>query len=220
MRRINLPSVVMPLIMINILMFILQISIRGFTQMFMLVPGDVLARPWIVITSMFLHSPAGFSHIFFNMYGLLIFGPILEQKIGPNKFLMVYLVSGIMAALGHIVLSVFFYGTAAPALGASGAIMGMLGALILLMPNLRLLFLFFIPMPLWMAGIAWAVIDTVGIFIPTGIANLAHLAGMATGLLFGIYFLGKREKYKRRIYTRKTHMDINDMDDYLKHGRI
>jgi len=70
------------------------------------------------------------------MYALLIFGPLIESKIGSKRFIMIYFISGLLAGIG----STFFY---AKALGASGAIMGILGVTIVMMPNLRVLLFFF-----------------------------------------------------------------------------
>ena len=174
-------TVVMPIIVINLIVFLLQLTLgSAFTNSFILISEDIFTRPWILVTSMFLHSTFGFSHILFNMYALFLFGPLLEQRIGAKRFLFLYLGSGFVAAF----LSSFFY---ARALGASGAIMGMIGAMIILLPHLRLLLFFVIPMPLWMAGIAWALIDLFGVFFPSGVGNIAHLVGMGIGLLYGFY---------------------------------
>ena len=77
-----------------------------------------------------------------------------------------------------------------PVLGASGAILGVIGILIILMPGLKVFLFFFIPMPLWGAGIAIVVIDFFN-FIPD-IAGHLHLAGMAYGLLYGLYLRKKK----------------------------
>jgi membrane associated rhomboid family serine protease len=209
--KFQIRTAVMPIIGINILFFILQMVLGiSFTEAFMLISSDIFTRPWILLTSMFLHG--GLNHLFFNMYGLLLFGPILEHRIGAKKFLLIYLISGLIAAF----FSSFFY---TRALGASGAIMGMLGALIILMPNLRLLFLFIIPMPLWVAGIIWILIDSFGIFFPSNIGNIAHLVGIGCGLLFGLYLKKQRKKFNRK-FESKTHMDVEDIEEYLKSGKI
>ena len=168
--KLEIKSAVLPIIAINAVVFLLQIALgAGFTNSLILVSSDIFARPWILLTSMFLH--AGINHILLNMYGLLIFGQILEQRIGAKRFLFIYLLSGIAAAF----LSSFFYSSA---LGASGAVMGVIGALIILMPGLQLLLFFVVPMPLWIAGIIYAGMDIFGVFFPSGIGNIAHLVGM------------------------------------------
>ena len=209
--RFEIKTAVMPLIGLNVLVFALQLILgNNFTNSFILVSGDIFARPWILLTSMFLH--AGINHIMFNMYALLIFGPILEQRIGAKRFLFLYLLSGIAAAF----LSSFFYERA---LGASGAVMGIVGALIILMPNLGLLLFFVIPMPLWIAGIIYAAMDLFGVFFPSGIGNIAHLVGMGCGLLYGFYLKRQSGKFYKKFISKK-HLGSEDIEEYLKTGRI
>ncbi|MFA6088806.1 MAG: rhomboid family intramembrane serine protease [Candidatus Woesearchaeota archaeon] len=185
--------------------FILQwILGNSFTELFMLDRSQFYTHPWMLVTAMFMHS--GFWHIFFNMFGLLMFGPLIEQKIGTAKFLFVYFVGGIFANL----IGMYFYPRA---LGASGAIMAMLGTLIVLMPTLLILIYGIIPMPLWAAGILWFILDFVGAFNPaSSVGNVAHIAGMIFGLLFGLYI---RQSYKR-FYGKikgKKHLSSEEVDD-------
>ena len=199
------------ILLINVVVFLLQTVLGdGFTEQFILKSEDVMARPWILLTSMFLH--AGPSHIILNMWALFMFGPMLEERIGSRRFLALYLVSGLMSAF----LSSFFYSRA---LGASGAIMGVIGVVIMLMPNLRILFYFFIPMPLWIAGIIIAVLDAMGIIFPAGVGNIAHLVGLAVGLGYGYLLRGKRQQFNRK-FTSKKHLEEEDLDEYLRSGRI
>ncbi|MBI2657159.1 rhomboid family intramembrane serine protease [Candidatus Woesearchaeota archaeon] len=208
--KFEIRTAVLPIIVVNVVIFMLQTFMANFTESFMLISTDIFSRPWIVITSMFLHG--SFNHIFFNMYGLLLFGTVLEQRVGPKRFLALYFLSGITAAL----LSSFFY---ARALGASGAIMGVIGALIILMPELRLLFFFIVPMPLWFAGIIYALIDLFGVFFPSGVGNIAHLVGMGIGLIFGLYLKKEKKKFDRKFHSKK-HLESDDLEEYLKTGRI
>jgi len=205
-------SVVLPIIGANVIIFLLQLVLGGwFTDAFVLRAGDLLARPYTLLTSMFLHG--GVDHILFNMYVLFIFGTLLEQRIGQKRFMFIYFASGILAAL----ISQFIYPAA---LGASGAIMGMMGVVIMIMPRLKVLFFFFIPMPLWVAGIVIAVIDILGVFIPGGgVANVAHLVGLACGLVYG-YSLKKQKKRFHRRFKHKTEMNSDDIEEYLRSGRI
>lgn len=209
--KFEIKNAVVPLVLLNIVFFGLQTALgRGFTTSFMLVSNDVFTRPWILLTSMFLHG--GAYHLLFNMYVLYIFGPLLEQRIGAKRFLLIYLASGIIAAF----LSSFFYHSS---LGASGAIMGMLGVLIILMPELRLLLFFVVPMPLWVAAIAIALIDLFGVFFPSGIGNIAHLVGMGCGLLYGLRLKKQKKKFNKK-FSSKKHLGSEDIDEYLKTGRI
>ncbi len=213
--KFKLQTVVFPIIGINILMYILQLNLGvWFTENLKLVSEDVFYKPWMLLTSMFLHSLDNSTHILFNMLGLLIFGPILESRIGAKRFLIIYLTSGLIAGFAAAV----FY---PDSLGASGAIMGMIGALIWLMPNLRILLFFIIPMPLWMAGIAWALLDIFGFFFTSGIANAAHIAGMATGLAFGYNLKQKGGRARKKIdIGSKKHLTAQELEDYMRDGRL
>lgn len=210
--KLKINTVVMPLIGLNIFFFILQMMLGSkFIESLVLTP-DIFIRPWILVTHIFLHG--SISHLFFNMYALLLFGPLLEYRIGAKRFLLIYLLSGIVAGFG----SSFFYSAS---LGASGAIMGMIGVIIILLPHLRLLFLFIIPMPLWVAGIVWAAIDLFGVIGlgPGGIGNIAHLVGMGCGLLYGVYLKVKKKKYVKKFHS-KHHLDEDDVEEYFKNGKI
>jgi len=154
------------------------------------------------------------------MYGLYMFGSLLERKITSEKVLSIYFIAGIAASVGHIIFSKFLYGSASPALGASGALMGVIGALIILMPDLRLLFFFLIPMPLWVAGIIWTMIDVFGVFFPSGIANFAHLTGLLVGTLYGLYIKNKSKKYYSGDFSKKRHLNTSDLEGFLKQGRL
>lgn len=207
-KSISFPrSYVMPLIIINIIVFILQITISGFTDYFILDSNLVFSRPWTLVTTFFLHG--SFSHLFFNMYALLLFGILLESKIGPKRFLGLYLIIGFLVSC----ISPFFY---TRVLGASGAIMGVIGTLIVLMPRLRLYLFFIIPLQLWQAGILWFLLDTFGIFVPSSTANIGHIVGMLLGLIYGFYLYKKKKKFFKKFKSKK-HIDINDAKEYSKH---
>jgi len=169
------------LIGICVIIFILQSFIPYINDNFTLVSSRVLNEPWMLITSMFLHGDL--VHLLNNMLALFIFGMILESSIGSKRFLIVYFVSGVFAGL----IASFFYNAA---LGASGAIFGVLGTLVMLKPKM-VVYVYFMPLPMYLAGILWALIDISRFFFPTGIASAAHLAGLFIGLGFGYYFKKK-----------------------------
>ena len=210
--KFEIKSVVLPLILLNIAVFIVEIVLGGkFVDSFILTP-DIFSRPWILLTHMFLHSTANLNHIILNMYTLLIFGPLLEQRIGAKRFLFVYLASGIIAGI----LSSFFYQRA---LGASAAIMGMIGVLIILMPGLRLLLFFVVPMPLWLVGKLYALLDIFGVFFPSGTGNIAHITGMAFGLAAGFYLKKQKKEFVKK-FSSKSHLESEEIDEYLRSGRL
>jgi membrane associated rhomboid family serine protease len=219
-------NVYLILIGLNVFMFLLQSLIGdSFTRSLLLVPGDVLAKPWTLLSSMFLHGSVG--HLFFNMYALLIFGGLIEQRIGSRNFLASYLFAGIFAG------SIYSIFSTTPALGASGAIMAVLGLAIMLLPDLRVLFFFVIPMSLRTAGIIFALIDIFGLFNPgSGIAHLAHLGGLFIGLVYGYYLVKQKNKFYKK-FTRPSpkvkksfgkkdtiEMSDEDIDEFIKNGRL
>jgi membrane associated rhomboid family serine protease len=151
---------------------------------------------WTWITSIFAHG--GFTHIFVNGFVLLMFGRVVERQIGWKKFSVLFIVSGIIAGLAQIglvfvlsspmvnlglITSTQSYGV----LGASGAIMAVMGVLTVLNPDLRVLLFFLIPMPLWVLTIGYAAWSAFGFLLGLGgnVAHIAHLAGLIIGLVYG-----------------------------------
>jgi len=191
-----------------ILAFVLQVFIPLFTEIFVLNQSS-WTQPWRFVSAIFLHG--GFGHIAYNLFALVLFGSILESLIGSKKFLAVFFVTGILANL----VSVNFYNSS---LGASGAIFGIIGAMIFIKPG-QFVWAFGLPMPIFIAGILWAVGDAIGIFIPDNVGNIAHLSGMFFGLVLGAYY--RKGFLKRRRYKdRKLRLDERSMrkweDSYLK----
>ena len=97
----------------------------------MLAPATMLAEPWAIVTSMFLHAPNSILHILFNMIALYSVGPVLERLIGHWRFLGLYMISGLGGALGMMVWAVVApggQGWQTAAYGASGALFGLFAA--------------------------------------------------------------------------------------------
>lgn len=143
---------------------------------------------WQLVTHLFMHSRESFFHILFNMFGLWMFGSVLEFKWGPQRFLKFYILCGILAGIAHLLLSDGFVPGLGfvPAVGASGAIMGILAAFAYLFPN-RELYVFLIPVPI---KAKWAipglmVIDLYSAFSgsSSNIAHWAHIGGALAGLI-------------------------------------
>lgn len=144
---------------------------------------DSWRLPWTIATSVFAHG--GIGHLLINGMVLFFFGPALERRVGSRTFLWFFLITGIVAGVAQMMLGVGLYGVAGtPAvLGASGAIMGILGALTLLAPDAKVLLFFMIPLPLWLITAGYAVWDIAGLVLQSGnVAHLAHLTGLAIGL--------------------------------------
>jgi len=166
------------------LVFLIQLFVRGFTELFLL-DSSAYLQIWRFVTAVFLHG--GFAHLLYNVLALALFGSILERFIGGKRFLIVFFVTGILANL----ISVNFYDSS---LGASGAIFGVIGALVIIRP-LMVIWAFGMPMPMFIAGILWAAGDLIGLFVPSNVANLAHLSGMFFGLIFGFSYRKKVKNF-------------------------
>jgi hypothetical protein len=175
------------LIAVCVVVFIFQqfTSIDVYTYF---VPAYALYMPWTFVTSIFLH--ADISHIFFNMFALLIFGIFLETRVSGKTFLTIFFLSGIVGNLGYMITAL---GSTTPGLGASGAIYGILGTLAVIAPYATV-FIGFFPMPMIFAAFLWGVTEFLGLFAPSDIAHSAHLAGLFVGIAFGFYL---------RMQTRK-----------------
>jgi membrane associated rhomboid family serine protease len=155
-------------------------------------PTDLLdmRQPWTVLTSMFVHAPLpGFTHILFNMLVLYFFGSFLVNLVGDKRFLVVFLVGGLLGNLLFMLLNPPF----AQVIGASGAVFAVEGALVVMRPRLPvIIFPIPVPIPLWGAVIGAFVVTTYAGFVGGAIAWEAHLGGLVFGLAAGYYFR-KRE---------------------------
>ncbi len=153
--------------------------------------SDNLTYVWTWVTSIFAHSTGGFMHILFNSIVLYFFGPIVERKVGSKNFAILFLGSGVVAGLAQVLVTVAVGGGYTSVLGASGAIMALMGVLTVLNPNLRIYIYFILPMPLWVATALFAgysvLVSTAGGIGAGGVAQLAHLAGLGIGLVYGFY---------------------------------
>ena len=174
-----------------VIVFVLQLAVPQLTDAITLVAADALARPWIFLTSMFAHG--SFEHLFYNMFALALFGSILEKIIGCRRWLALFFVSGVAAGIAAAI----FYPAS---LGASGAIFGLLGTLAVLRPRMTV-WIAGVPMPMVIAAVVWAAGDLVGLFVPSGIANAAHLAGMALGIAAGLFW---RKSFGEQLFDRRT----------------
>ncbi|MCW7076649.1 MAG: rhomboid family intramembrane serine protease [Candidatus Syntrophoarchaeum sp.] len=170
------------LIGICVIVYFLQVLIRPFTSYFILSGASLALQPWTLITHIFLHGSMG--HLFFNMLFLFFFGPALERRVGSNKFLIIFLICGVLGGLGHILTS-----PDSAVLGASGALYGVLGALAILEPEM-MIFIYFIPMKITYAVLFFAAFDILMAGSGDMIAHTAHLSGLVGGLLIGKYLEG------------------------------
>jgi len=173
------------LIILNLIIFIATAIFPELIFLLGLSPATSLQQPWTIVTNLFVH--AGLWHIFANMLTLYFFGSYLSRLVGDRRFLITYFGGGILGNILFILLGPLF----SIAIGASGAVFALGGALTMMRPRLRV-FVFPIPapIPLWAAVIGGFVILS---FIPF-VAWQAHLGGLVFGLIIG-YFFRKRERY-------------------------
>jgi len=145
---------------------------------------------WQPLTSMFLHG--GFFHLLFNMIVLWSFGNQLEENVGTKKFLTLYFLSGIVSAIFWM-----FLGTG-PAVGASGALSGLLAAYIFIAPEAKVLLFFIIPMKIknmvyGFAGfsLVFGLLSLVNPSYGFGVGHFAHLGGLVGGYILTYYWKSK-----------------------------
>ena len=132
------------LILVNVVIYFLSFLIIGtygeqfFVNNLALMPSLVLAGKslWTFLTSMFMHG--SFFHIFANMFSLFFIGNFLEKIIGRRRFFWVYFISGLIGGIFYVVATMIFGGLNIPAVGASGALFGLVGMLAVLVPYSRI----------------------------------------------------------------------------------
>lgn len=197
----SLHSIVINLIILNVLVFLAQKTFDGpdipgrigpFTARLALWDPDTgNFRLYELITHMFAH--AGFFHILFNMYALWLFGTMLERAWGAKTFLIFYIICGLGAALAQM----YIMPSPFPAIGASGAVMGLMAAFAYTYPNVEF---YIIPLPFaikakWLV-VGYALIDLFGgVSGSSGIAHFAHLGGLVTGFILMIFWISKRRNH-------------------------
>ena len=202
-------SVTILLIIINIIVFFVfwvwLLSDQSSLDFFAIKPSNILQGQylWTFVTSMFMHG--GFFHLFVNMISLFFIGSLVERLIGPKRYLWFYLLSGIFASILFVLLSLIFksdFNTFA--VGASGALFGLIGFLMLITPNLPV-FIMFIPIPIKMKYAAPGILIVLWLISIAGnipIGNTAHLGGLVAGLIYGAY-IRKRYRNKVKLISRR-----------------
>jgi membrane associated rhomboid family serine protease len=160
-------------------------------------PSNILQGKylWTILTSMFMH--AGLFHIFANMFSMFFIGGLVEKIIGSKRYLRFYLFAGIFSAIFFVLVSYFFGGIDNYAVGASGALFGLVGFLMIITPNLPV-YIMFIPIPIKMKYAAPGILILLWIISLAGnipIGNTAHLGGLIVGLVYGFYL---RINYKNK----------------------
>ena len=145
---------------------------------------------WRILTSAFCHDRHGLLHILFNMLGLIWFGIALEYMYGEREFLLFYLAAAILSGLAYVGLD-FWTGESVPAIGASGAVMGVLMLYACHYPYQTIRIWFFFPLEIRWLVLLYVAFDLhpllmmlAGDKVNTGIAHAAHLGGLAFGFVY------------------------------------
>ncbi len=196
------PVVTYALIALNILFFLVELGGGdAFIQTWAFVPNRFLANPGgdflTIFTSMFMHG--GWLHIGGNMLYLWIFGDNVEDRFGHLKYLVFYLVCGIMATFAQLAFSI---GSSIPNLGASGAIAGVLGAYLLLFPQRQVTVMVgagvsrmpaLVVIGLWFVLQLFSGIGSIAETADTGgVAYMAHIGGFIAGIVLAFILRGNR----------------------------
>ena len=196
----TIPNVIFVLLVANGLVFALQqLQFEFILVNFALWPlstpeGWPSFRPWQLVTYGFLHSNANLGHIFFNMFGLWMFGRDIERLMGPQRFLTYYMTCVIGAGVVQLIFAEF-QGANYPTIGASGGLFGILLAYGLTFPNRTVMLLIPpIPMKAKYFVIVYGLLELfLGVSgLAPSIAHFAHLGGMLFGYVLLRYWARPR----------------------------
>ncbi len=179
------------ILVICVLFFFVRVLAPAFTFNYLaLNPAFVAARPWTLITHMFVHGDI--THLLVNMIVLFFFGTELERRVGESRFLQIFIISGLVGAIGQMLAVPTGY-----MVGASGALYGVMGCLAVIAPEITVLIYFVIPLSIRTAVVLFAVIDFAMMGSADGIGHMAHIAGLLAGLVYG-GMLKDRYRYRYR----------------------
>ena len=184
--RYSYSSVVLYLIGITVLVFMAQRMFKPVTIYLSMIP-ELVRHGWVwqLVTYMFVHSPEGFTHLFFNMLGLFIFGMQVERRMGSKEFLLYYILTGTLAGFASF-LVYYFTGTRAILMGASGAIFAVELAFATFFPDALIYIWGLIPVRAPVLVLGFTGLEL--FFSVTGgrgnVAHLTHLSGFASGWLY------------------------------------
>lgn len=159
------------------------------TEPFLLISQLKWSEPWRLLLSVFAHSDS--AHLLSNLFALLLFGLVLEGRLGSLRVFSLFLGSGVLVN----VLSPY-----PSSLGASGAIYAVIGALALLRPGM-VIYLNFVPLPMILTAFVYLLQDIFGVFYPSGVGNLAHISGLLIGFVAGLVW---RKRFGDRISFHKA----------------
>jgi membrane associated rhomboid family serine protease len=226
--RQKAPVITLALIAINVLIFLYEITLdpeelSAFFAKWAAIPADISRGEGLVglVTSQFLHG--GLAHIGGNMLFLWVFGDNIEDTMGHIRFIIFYLLTGVIAGLAQVAVNP---DSMTPLVGASGAISGILGAYIVLFPLGKIrtaIFLGFIPIiflvPAWYQIGVWILIQFVNGFfslgvltqeVGGGVAFFAHIGGFLAGAA-GVWLFRDPDACDRQRQARARHRAFERM---------
>ena len=200
-----LPPVTQALILINVAIFCLQSIVPGLDTQFALWPiGSPRFMPWQVVSYAFIHG--GLMHLFFNMWGIWMFGGTVESALGRKRYLQLYATSLLVAAAVQLIVAPLL-GTQSAIIGASGALFGLLVAFAMIDPDRELLMIIppvrvkartlaliygalelYVMLPAFLPGVGFLN------YLLGNAAHLAHLGGMLGGFLLMRYWQRPRKR--------------------------
>ncbi len=192
----------------NVVMFFVQQTVPGVEQALWFLPAAVLLRPWTVVTYMFLHG--GIMHLLFNMLALYFVGPRVEIRLGSERFLALYMISGISGALLSLALA-----GGNPIVGASAAVFGVMLAFARFWPRDQFLIWGIVPVEarwLVLGYTAWSVISGYR-GSQGGVADFAHLGGFVGAFIY-LQLLGRRtgsRQFQKKVNTPPSSKQIPDL---------
>ncbi|MGQ9479519.1 MAG: rhomboid family intramembrane serine protease [Thermoproteota archaeon] len=202
--RYSIPVVTYMLIGVNVGVFIyggLMLDPQAYDMLVLrygFIPALLIRKPLDglvrMVTSMFLH--ADFLHLLGNMFFLYVFGDNVEDRMGHAKFMLFYILFGIIADITHFAIDP---ASIIPAIGASGAISGVMGAYLMMFPfaRVRVLYRFFmfrLPAVVYLGF--WFLLQLFESMLPyyTGIAYWAHIGGFVAGVVATILFFRRKRR--------------------------
>lgn len=180
------PVVTLTIVALCVVSYVLQWTVPSWTDRWLFSPVAGAFEPWRFLTAAFLHSPSQLLHIVFNMLALWMIGPYLEQTLGRVRFATLYVLSALGGSVAAVLLAPALDGWYQGMVGASGAVFGLFGAVLVVLRRLGR-----------DARSILGVIVLNGVlgFVLPGIAWQAHLGGLVVGAALGAaYAYAPRER--------------------------
>jgi membrane associated rhomboid family serine protease len=204
--------VVKKILIVNVAIFVVRAFLPKYATQFgpmdaiggifcMSVDAVLHGQIWRLVSYQYLHSLMDPFHIMFNMLALYFLGVHLERLWGGRRFFVFYTVAGLLGALFLTVLVLIGWLGDGPMVGASGSVLGCLGAVAVLLPSM-VVFLFIFPVPIRMAATIFVAIYVFNLIGkgPNAGGDAAHLAGLA----FGVYWTLYGQRHFQRIRAKQT----------------